>query len=100
MAQCLPSQPKRPGSETSSVIIGQAQASAAQLRSEDAILFHQVRQRLSLLTIQPADQDREPHLESRHVEHGANLYHKAEAWRDRAPSIEMWDSSGVKETRR
>ena len=50
---------------------------------------------LSLLTIQPADQDREPHVKSRHVEHGENLYHKAEHWHQRPPSIEMWDSSGI-----
>jgi hypothetical protein len=64
LAQCAPSQPKRSDSETSSVIIGQAQASATQLRSQDTILFNQVRQSLPLLTIQPADQDYEPHLES------------------------------------
>lgn len=48
-------------------------APPSQLRAKDAILFNQVRGRVRLLAIQPADQDREPHLERRHVDHDASL---------------------------
>ena len=51
---------KRPDSETSSVVISQTQSSAAQLRSQDAILFNQVCQCLPLLTIQPTGDGQEP----------------------------------------
>jgi hypothetical protein len=49
------------------------QAPPTQQRAQDAILFDQVRERVPLLAIQPADQDREPHLARRHVDHGASL---------------------------
>jgi hypothetical protein len=60
--------------EQSSVVIGQAQALPSELPSQDAILFDQIRQCFALLTIQSADQDREPHLESRYVDHGRRVY--------------------------
>src|SRR5947209_7478651 len=72
---CRPNRNARDG-EASSVVICQTQASPTQLRSQDAILFNQVRECLALLTIQPADQDCEPHLESRHVDHDASLCHE------------------------
>ena len=58
-----------------SVVIGKTQPSPTQLRAQDTIFFHQVRDRVPLLMIQPAEQDREPYLERRHVHHGPSLYH-------------------------
>jgi hypothetical protein len=72
------SQPDRAHGESSSVVACKAQTSSAQLRSEHAILFDQVGQRLPLLTIQPADQDSEPHVESRHVDHVRESISQAE----------------------
>jgi hypothetical protein len=55
----------RPRARSNSASLsGAAQTPPIQLRAQDAILFHQVRERVPLLAIQPADQDREPYLES------------------------------------
>jgi ectoine hydroxylase-related dioxygenase (phytanoyl-CoA dioxygenase family) len=78
LTQGSTSQPDRARGESSSVVVCQAQTSSAQLRSEHAILFDQVGQRLPLLTIHPADQDSEPHLESRHVDHVRESISQAE----------------------
>jgi hypothetical protein len=80
LPQCPPSQLKRPHGKPPSVVIGETQAPPTQLRAQDAILFHQVRERVPLLAIQPADQDREPYLESRHVDHGAESRSQVENW--------------------
>jgi hypothetical protein len=61
--------PELPAQPPPSVVIGKAQPSPTQLRAQDAILFHQVRNHVPFLTSQPANQNREPHLERRHVDH-------------------------------
>jgi hypothetical protein len=69
LPHCPPSQLKGPHGKPPSVVIGKAQPSPTQLRAQETIFFHQVRDRVPLLTVQPADQDREPYLERRHVDH-------------------------------
>jgi hypothetical protein len=49
------------------------------LRAQNAVLLHQVRERLPLPAIQPARENGEHEIESRRVEHGASLQHEARA---------------------
>jgi hypothetical protein len=55
--------------------IGELEPLLTQLASKDTVLLHQIRERLALLTIQPAGQNRKHHVESRHVDHGGSLEH-------------------------
>jgi hypothetical protein len=48
LPQCPPSKLKRPHGKPPSVVIGEAQTPPIQLRAQDAILFHQVRERPAL----------------------------------------------------
>jgi hypothetical protein len=69
-----PSRCPRTG-EPPPVVISELEPLPTQLASKDPILFHQIRQRASLLAIQPTSQDREHDLESRRVDHGGSQYH-------------------------
>jgi hypothetical protein len=73
LTQDLPSQPMPPDRQPPPVGIGELEPLLTQLASQDAVLLHQIRERLALLTIQPAGQDRKDHVESRHVDHGGSL---------------------------
>ena len=77
LAQDLPSQPMAPDRQPASIAIGEREPLPTQLASKDAILFHQIRDRLVLLAIQPAGQNDQHHLESGRVDHGWSLYHVA-----------------------
>jgi hypothetical protein len=91
--QCPASQLKGPGGKPPSVVISEAQAPPTQLRPQDAILFHQVRERVPLLATPAADQDCEPHLERRHVDHGRESTSQVTNWARRSSSIVQWDIS-------
>jgi hypothetical protein len=53
--------------------LSELQPPLAQLPSKDPILFDQIRDSLPLLSIQPAGEDGEHHLENRCVDHGRSL---------------------------
>jgi hypothetical protein len=72
---------------------GELEPLPTQRPSKDPILFHQIREGLPLLASQPAGQDGEHHLDSRHVNHGGSLYHGARS-AARVPSTELWDTTG------
>ena len=95
LPQCQPSQLKCPHGKPPSVVIGEAQTPPTQLRAQDAILLHQVREHVPLVAIQPADQDREPYLESRQVDHGPESISQVENWPVRSFSIVQWDNTGT-----
>jgi len=57
------------------VVIGQRQASAPQLPTQDAVLFKEVAEYVSLLAVQPPGEDGEQQLKHRGVHHGGHLYH-------------------------
>ena len=75
LAQDAPSQPMPQDGEPPPVVIRELEPLPTQLASKDPILFNQVGHGTSLLAIQPANHDREHHLESRRVDHGGSLYH-------------------------
>ena len=62
-----------PNRQPSPIGIGELEPLPTQLPSKDPILFHQISEGLPLLTIQPAGDDGEHHLESRRVDHGGSL---------------------------
>jgi hypothetical protein len=57
------------------VVIGQRQASALQLPTQDMVLFNKLAEYVSVLAVQPSGEDGEQQLERRGVHHGGNLYH-------------------------
>ena len=59
--------------QASPVSVSELEAPLTQLASKDAVLLHQIRDGLSLLTIQPAGEDGEHHVESRRVDHRGSL---------------------------
>jgi hypothetical protein len=75
LAQDAPSQPMPQDGEPPPVVIRELEPLPTQLASKDPILCNQVGHGTSLLAIQPANHDREHHLESRRVDHGGSLYH-------------------------
>ena len=75
LTQDLPTQPMPTDRQPASIVIGELEPLSTQLASKDPIFFHQIRDRLALLAIQPASQDGEHHLESGRVDHGRSLYH-------------------------
>ena len=75
LTQDLPTQPMPTDRQPASIVIGELEPLSTQLASKDPIFFHQIRDRLALLAIQPASQDGQHHLESGRVDHGRSLYH-------------------------
>jgi hypothetical protein len=57
IAQPLTAQTVRSHGQPAPVVIGQLQASAAQLPAQDAILFNEIVEYFSLLAVQPPDND-------------------------------------------
>jgi hypothetical protein len=53
-----------------------------------------VRERVPLLAIPPPDQDREPYLQSRQVDHGSESLSQVENWPVASISIVQWDNTG------
>src|SRR5262245_935716 len=88
----------RPHSKPTPIVIAQSQTLRTQLTAQDAILFDEIAKRLTFLTIQPARQDCEYHLQRRHVDHGGNLYHDQRSVLLRIGSAERWDSTGSQPT--
>jgi hypothetical protein len=72
VTQCPTSQSVRKSRETPSVVMSQAKPPTTQLPTEEAILFDQIRERLTLPTKQPADQDGE-YLQGQRVDDGGRL---------------------------
>jgi hypothetical protein len=68
--------------QASPVGVRELEAPLTQLASNDAVLFHQIRDRLPLLAIQPGGEDGEHHVESRRVDHRESLRHaaKSDVW--------------------
>jgi hypothetical protein len=63
LTQDLPSQPMPADRQASPVGVSELEAPLTQLASKDAVLLHQIRDRLPLLAIQPAGEDGEHHVE-------------------------------------
>ena len=77
MTQHLPSQPMPADRQAAPVDVSELEAPLTELASKDAILLHQIRERLPLLPIQPAGEDGEHHVESRRVDQRGSLQHTA-----------------------
>lgn len=90
LAQRLTTQLARPHGESPPVVIGQPQASFAQLAAQDAIFFKEIAEDFTLLVIQPSGEDGEQQPESRGVDHGQSLYH-ASPFHALRWSIQPWD---------
>ena len=73
LKQDLAAQPIPADRQASTVGISKLDPLLTQLASKDAVLLHQIRDRLSLPTIQPAGKDGEHHVESRRVDHRGSL---------------------------
>jgi hypothetical protein len=73
LLQDLSSQPVLADRQASPVGISEPDPLLTQLASKDAVLLHQIRERLPLLAIQPAGEDGEQHVESRRVDHDGSL---------------------------
>jgi hypothetical protein len=76
--QDLSSQPVPADRQASQVGIRELDPLLTQLASKDAVLLHQIRERLPLLAIQPAGEDGEHHVESRRVDHDGSLLTRSE----------------------
>lgn len=63
--------------QASPVGVSELEVPLTQLASKDAVLLHQIRDRLPLLAIQPPGEDDEHHVESRRVDHRGSLQHAA-----------------------
>ena len=68
-------QPIRSHGESAPIVIGQLQTSTPQLAAKHPIFFEQITKALSLLAVQPPDEEREHQLESGGVDHRRSLYH-------------------------
>jgi hypothetical protein len=60
--------------QPTAVVVAQPETSALQLLAEKAILFNQVRQRVLLAPIQPANHRGEHQAERKCVDHGERVY--------------------------
>ena len=83
-------QPVRSYGESAPIVIGQLQTSTPQLAAKHPIFFEQITKDLSLLAVQPPDEEREHQLESGGVDHRRSLYHGPHIVGRRA-SIQSWD---------
>jgi hypothetical protein len=93
LTQDLPSQLVPAYRQATPVGIRELEPLLTQLASQDAVLLHQIRERLPLLAIQPAGEDGEHQVESRRVDHGGSLQHEPRIGSS-AASAELWDSTG------
>jgi len=82
-------QPIRSHGEPAPIVIGRLQASPLQV-AKNAILFEKIPKDFSLLSVQPAGQEREQQLESGGVDHNRSLYHGPQTV-GRRPTIQSWD---------
>ena len=93
---CLEYQAVRPPGQPAPVVIGQLQASAAQLAAQDTILLNEIAEHFSLPAVQPPGEEGEQQLERRGVNHGGNLYHGPGSHVPFRPSIQPWDITGTR----
>jgi hypothetical protein len=77
--------------EPSPVGVGQSKASAIQLPAQQAILFNQIADGISLATLQPAGDDQQQHSQSRDVKHGGESI--SETGFLAAASIQSWNTT-------
>ncbi len=67
--------------ESAPIVVDQVQASVPQLAAKHAILFEQIANDISLLTIQPPGEEREQQLERGDVDHGGeSISRAAKSW--------------------
>ena len=76
------------------VVIGQRQASAPQLPTQDTVLFNEMAEYVSVLAVQPPGEDGEQQLKRRGVHHAGNLYHGPGFHAPSCPSIQPRDITG------
>lgn len=74
------SQSLGPSRETPANVISRAKPLTTSVPTEETILFDQIRERLTLTTIEPADQDGE-HRQAQRVDHGGQVITPAGIWR-------------------
>ena len=63
------------------------------LRAKHTILFEQIPKDISLLAIQPPDEESEQQLERGGIEHGGSLHHGPQVLP--SPPIQSWDTTGA-----
>lgn len=83
--------------QPTSIVIRELKPLATQLASKDPIFFHEIRDRLAFLAIQPASQNGK-HLYRGRVDHGSSLCHPAK-FAAPSPSVERWDTTGFNRER-
>ena len=86
-AQTLPA-PRQPAP----VLIGQAEASSTQLRSEDPVFFDQIRHGLLLLAPPPAGKSHQHEPEPRALHDGGSLHDRHRPTTETEPSAQKWDT--------
>jgi hypothetical protein len=69
--------PVRSSGQPSPVVISQPKSTAAELSTQESVLFDEVGQRLSFPAFQPTSQHQQHHLERRGVDHEAQLISQA-----------------------
>ncbi len=89
----------RPHGKPASIVIGQLQASASELPTQDTVLFNEIAEYVSLLAVQPPDEDGEQQLQRRGINHGGNLYHGPGFHAPSRPSIQPWDTTRLRRNR-
>ena len=79
--------------EPSPIGVGQSKAPAIQLPAQQAILFNQISDCVSLATLQPAGDDQQQHSQSRDVKHGGESI--SETGFHAAASIPSWNTTAA-----
>ena len=81
--------------QASPVGVSEREAPLTQLASKNAVLRHQIRDRLPLLAIPPAAEDGEHHVESRRVDQRGESTNTQPKLAVRTVSAKLWDSTRV-----
>src|SRR3954451_22041847 len=88
VAQAATAQPVPMHRQPTAFLIGEADP-AAHVSTQDAVLFDQVRDRVLLSLVKPADQRPQEHTKGERVNHGARVYTTEPTSRPRNPSAEQ-----------
>jgi hypothetical protein len=88
VTQATTAQPVSAHSQATAFVVGQSKPTA-QVRTEDAVFFNQIRQSCLLALVEPADQRNQQQSEGHRVEHGQSVYTSDEISGPRKPSAEQ-----------